>query len=115
MTLEALLTMFSMCLCHWPLLLRVKPRCLWSEKTVIGIPSRIIWDKLVKCFKVNRMASVFKVLKDMSHCLAQGDRICKSRLIIPYKSIIDDAAQNRELSSANKRVKLRSDSAMSLT
>ena len=28
--------------------------------------------------------------------------------------MIDDAEQNRELSSTNKRVKLRSDSAMSL-
>ena len=61
------------------------------------------------------MASVFKALKDISHCLAHAERICKSWLIIPCKSAFDDAEQNRELSSVNKRVRLSSDSAISLT
>ena len=70
-----------------------------------------MWGKLVKCFKVNKMASVFKALNDISHCLTHAERICKSWLIIPCKSAVDDADQNRELSSENKRVKQSSDSA----
>ena len=96
-------------LCHWPLLLC---KYLWSETNLIGIPSRIIWGKLIKWFKVNRMASVFKALKDMSHCSAQADRICKSWLIIPCKSIIDNAAQKREIaqkaSVSNLKMSFRS-------
>ena len=74
-----------------------------------------MWGKLEKCFKLNKMASVFKALDDISHCLVHAERICQSWLIIPCKSATDDAEQKRELSSANKRVKLSSDSAMSLT
>ena len=68
--LEALATIFSMCLLQLPLLLRVKPRCLCSVAKLIGIPSKKIWGKLKICFKVNRMPSVLRELKFTSHCLA---------------------------------------------
>ena len=69
----------------------------------------------MKYFKVNKMASVFKALNNISHCLAHAERICKSWLIIPCKSAIDDAEKSRELSSANRRFILSIDSAVPLT
>ena len=64
---------------------------------------------------MNKTALIFKALNDISHCLAHAEKICKSWLIIPCKSAIDNAEHNRGLSSPNKRVKLSSDSTISLT
>ena len=87
---EALVMMFSMCLTHLPLLLRVKPRCLWSVTKLIGIPSKKSCGKLNMRFRVHSIPSIFRGLKFTSHCLAHADRICKSWLIILCKSRIEE-------------------------
>ena len=75
---EVLVMIVSICLPHLPLLLRVKPRCLWSVTKLIGIPSTKICGKLNMRFRVNSIPSVFRGLKFTSHCLAHANRICKS-------------------------------------
>ena len=58
MILEALLTIFPMCLFQRPLLLYVSPRCLWSDTKETGIASNFIFGRCSYSFKVNKRVSV---------------------------------------------------------
>ena len=75
-------TMFSICECHCPVLLKVTPRCLWLSTILIGILSKISCGKILFFLRVNQIASVFSGLNVTSHCLAKFDNNCTSWLII---------------------------------
>ena len=84
--LEALFTMFSMCLFQRPLLLNVNPRCLWSDTKETGIPSNSIFGRGSYSCRVNNRASDFRGLKFINHYFAQAAKIFKSWLIMPSGS-----------------------------
>ena len=44
-------TMFSICECYCPVLLKVTPRCLWLSTKLIGILSKISCGKILIFFK----------------------------------------------------------------
>ena len=56
MTLEALEKMFSMCLCHVPVLLNVSPRCLWSFTNCFTV--------LLIEYQIRKISELFKGKKD---------------------------------------------------
>ena len=64
-------TIFSICECHCPVLLKITPRCLWLSTKLIGILSKTSCGKILIFLKVNKTASVFSGLNVTSHCLAQ--------------------------------------------
>ena len=75
-------TMFSICECHCPVLLKVTPRCLWLSTKLIGILSKISCGKILIFLRVIKTALVFSGLNVTSHCLAEFDNNCISWLII---------------------------------
>ena len=79
-------TIFSICECHCPVLLKVTPRCLWLSTKLIGILSKTSCGKILIFLRVNRTASVFSGINVTSHCLAQFDNNYISWLIIPAMS-----------------------------
>ena len=81
--LVADMTMFSICECHCPILLKEKPRCLWLSTKLIGILSKISFGKILIFLRVNKTTSVFSGLNVTSHCLAQFDNNCISWFFIP--------------------------------
>ena len=66
-TLEALLRIFSIWLCHCLLLLNVKPKCLCSVTNLIGVPSKIKFGSDSISLRVKSIASVLRGLKLINH------------------------------------------------
>ena len=112
-TLVAGRTMFPICECHCPVLLKVTPRCLWLSTKLTGILSKKSCRKILIFLRVNKTPLVFSGLNVTSHCLAQFDKSCISWLIIPAMSSMCAAEKEREISSANSLVQLRRCSAIS--
>ena len=77
-TLDALVIILSIWLCHCPLLLSVRPKCLCSSTNLIGVPSKVILGRCSSNLKVKRIASVFNGLKFINHLAAQLTRIRRS-------------------------------------
>ena len=91
--LVAEMTMFSICECYCPVLLKVTPRCLWLSTKLIGILSKTSCGRKSSFLRVNKTASYFSGLNVTSHCLAHFVNSCKSWLhvIIPAMSAIGAA------------------------
>ena len=87
-TLAALASMFSICLCQLPVLLNVSPRCLWLFTNCIKVLLNIRFGNCTNCFRVKSIASVLSGLKLTSHCFAQLVSTRRSQLIIPAISNI---------------------------
>ena len=62
-TLEALLRIFSIWLCHCPLLLKVKPKCLCSVTNLIGVPSKIKFGSDSISLRLKKHCFSFKGIK----------------------------------------------------
>ena len=87
-TLDALEIILSIWLCNWPLLLRVRPKCLCSLTNFIGVLSKVILGRLSNSLRVKTIASVFSGLKFINHCAAHLTKIRRSWFIIPSISTI---------------------------
>ena len=77
-TLDELEIILSIWLCHCPLLLSVRPKCLCSVTNFMGVPSKVILGSCSSSFKVKRIASVFSGLKFINHWAAQFTKMRKS-------------------------------------
>ena len=84
-TLDALEIILSIWLCHCPLLLRVRYKCLCSLINFIGVPSKVILGRWSNSLRVIRIAFV---LMRFVHCVAHLTRIRRSWFIIPSISFI---------------------------
>ena len=74
-TSEALLRIFSIWLCHCPLLLNVKPKCLCSVTNLIRVPSKIKFGSDSISLRVKSIASVLRGLKLINHLCIKDERM----------------------------------------